>query len=178
MSMYDYPGYSHHHESETGYSEPIHHHHGYSWGVIIAVIIAIAIIVVIIWWFFFRNRPPQSGIVTNTNYNPPYNPHFSQGPWVFVQGQASATDTFTAGNNSIYRVSGVSSGLNLTLVAPANPVGQQFIIDNTQGAGNVTLNGVTVLSGTGNGTTQSNVVLRGRTAWFIWSSSTSVVRMT
>lgn len=114
----------------------------------------------------------------------------SLGPiYTFSSSGSSSTESFVASNFSAFVATAPSSGMKLTVTpSSANPTGEQFMVDNSSGAGSVTVLGPSV---TGNkpvtgvssssppnlATAASNVVPRGNVAVYVWKTSSSAVRV-
>lgn len=138
------------------YYDTHEHYHNNNWStgtIIVIVIVVLIILALLFYFFFFRNRSSSS---TPT--------------WTYVTGSNQTTDTFTASNNSIYK-STSSGALTLSIgTANVDQTGQQFIIDNSSGGGDITIaNSVTV--------NDSNVIQQGKAVMFVWKTTTSVIRL-
>lgn len=127
----------------NGYNSPVTHRSEYgryreepeeegsgSWaGIAIAGVIILIIIGALVYYYFFYNPPPP-----NPGPTPPggSNTAFQ---WTFRDGTSQTADTWTAGAGQAYRVNTTATGtFTLTLNAPAEAVGQQFLIINQSAA--------------------------------------------
>lgn len=123
-----------------------------SWTWIIVVIIVIVIIAVVIF-FFYERGPDVVGTLTHT--------------WTVITNTTSGPVSFTA-DAGVAWINSATGNVQLGLVAPANPTGKEFIINNVQGGGTVTIgSGITVFGG-------GTVIQIGRSVAFIWLSATQL----
>ena len=95
-------------------------------GYLALAMVIIAIILLIILYVYYR------GSATNL-FEPKWN--------IKTGASSGNTDTFLASAGEYYTVSTSSSALALTLTAPPNASGQQFIIDNSKSGTTVNLVG-------------------------------------
>lgn len=154
-----------HSDYAMGGRPPVSASTGYGW--IAFVIIIFVIIILIVLGIFFFERGDTVSSVSHT--------------WVIQDNSSTGAVNYTAtGGNLLVNKS--SGNVVLSLTAPADPTGQQFIVDNSRGGGTVTIgSGVTVSPTiTYNGsssTTSSNVIVRGKVGSFVWETATSLIRL-
>lgn len=135
-------------------------------GWIVLAVIAVVIIIVIVW-FFFREEGTTVSSVTHT--------------WILVNNSNGGAQTFDAAGGNMY-VNSAKSAVALTLTPPANPQGQEFIINNSLGGGNIVIaSGVTVIDTISyNGVNvypPANTVIKGKTSAYVWRDSTSILKL-
>lgn len=91
----------------------------------------------------------------------------------YASSGSSSSEIFVADNYTIFTATTPAAGMSLAITPPIEPIGKQFIIDNSTGVGIVTLTGVT----TQNVTPGSNKVLAKSVGTFVWKSATVVLRV-
>lgn len=90
-----------------------------------------------------------------------------------VSDATSTTDKFNAVGCACYYSSfGNTSGITLTVTGPSKPQGQSFMIDNSDGAGPITITTASTISIYGSDTINTGEI----TTWY-WSSNTVISRI-
>ncbi len=166
-------GYEHRHTYVNQGQEP----ESSGWGETIIAILVILIILGIIAYFLFRTPglapliPPANGSGGGT----------TTGYWVFATSTPNSTVTQSViGNNrTIFSVQSTTV-VNITVTAPASPVGQEFMIDNTRSNGTgayVVMSGPSVSNTSLAFGNMASRIVAGTVGYYIWSSANEVIRV-
>lgn len=95
----------------------------------------------------------------------------------------TGTSTYVGENFTAYTSNATTTGVTLTVTAPVDPIGKQFIIDNSAGTGTVTISGPTVGGQTITTTTTPPVsyapskVRPKAVGLFVWNTSSTLLRV-
>lgn len=131
--------------------------------VVVVVVVIVLAIAALLFWYFGGGTFDQTVVYRFTD---------------------KGTSTYVGENFTAYTSNATSSGITLKVTPPVDPVGKQFIIDNSVGVGTVTIDTSVAVGGQTVTTTTTppvsygpNKIRQKSVAMFVWNTSSTLLRV-